>query len=389
MSIPVLPLYAQADFGLSAFQVGTLTSLYFAAQFLAAPFLGRLSDRIGRRPVLLGSQLGTLTAAIITALAGLPTHLYLSRLVDGLTGGNISVAQAYMADISEEKDRARSLGLIFAAFGLGFLIGPAFGAYASHAFGPRVTFGCVALASCVTMMLTYFVLPESLTAERRARIAAEAAVRPASAVHPLALRQVQLLLAVNFLGQLAAFTLNQVFILWARDVVAPEWSVDVLQRRMTLVFVIAGLAAILSQAALIKPLVKNLGEAATVVFGSALRMAGYAVMALFPRIVPATVGSALTSIGAGVAMPCSSALLTFATRGIPRGRVIGLSQSAVSLGNIMGPLLGGLVFDWNPKAPPSVAACILLVALFVSFGLKTPPPEPIDGSFPPAGVPAS
>lgn len=381
ITLPVLPLFAQSEFRLSALQIGGLTSLFFLAQFFAAPVLGRLSDRIGRRPVLVGSQLGTFTGALITATAGSPLHLIVARIVDGLTGGNISVAQAYITDISPPQDRARSLGLVFAAFGMGFLVGPAFGAYVSHAFGPRVTFACAAAASLVTMLLSYFVLPESLTDERRRAIAAEAAEHEEDR-HPLQIPAVRRILAINFTGQVAAFAVNQTFILWARDVVAPEWSVERLQEAMSVVFVIAGLAAIVSQRSLIGPLVARYGEAASIAIGSALRVLGYALMGFLPRVVPATVGAALTSVGQGIAMPCASAFLTLVTRGIPRGQVIGLSQSSLAAGNILGPLLGGLAFDWNPKAPPFVAAAILCVTLVLSLGLG-PAQAPRENGAPP------
>ena len=147
ITIPVLPVYAEGYFHLSGIEIAGLTSLFFAAQFVAAPLLGRLSDRIGRRPVLIASQFGTLTGAILTAVALSPIFLVVARLIDGLTGGNISVAQAYLTDITPAQDRAKSVGLVIAAFGLGFIIGPAFGAFMSAAYGPRIPFMFAATAS--------------------------------------------------------------------------------------------------------------------------------------------------------------------------------------------------------------------------------------------------
>ncbi len=167
ITIPVLPVYAEGFFKLSGLEIAGLMSLFFAAQFVGAPILGRLSDRIGRRPVLIASQLGTLTGAILTAVALSPLYLVMARLIDGLTGGNISVAQAYLTDITPPQDRAKSMGLVIAAFGLGFLIGPAFGAFMAAAYGPRITYACAAFASLGTILLSVFLLKESLPPEKR------------------------------------------------------------------------------------------------------------------------------------------------------------------------------------------------------------------------------
>ena len=140
ITLPVLPLFAQNQLGAEAWQITTLTSVFFAAQFFAAPVLGRWSDRLGRRPVLVVSQAGTLAALLITGMAPSIFVLYLARLIDGATGGNISVAQAYLSDITDERNRARGLGTVNAAFGLGFVFGPAFGSLIAASFGPRVPF---------------------------------------------------------------------------------------------------------------------------------------------------------------------------------------------------------------------------------------------------------
>src|SRR5574341_998970 len=117
LTIPVLPLFAQNDLGAAAWQITALTSVFFAASFFAGPWLGRLSDRFGRRPVLIFSQAGTLLALLISGSAMSITWLYVARLIDGLTGGNISVAQAYLSDITDERNRARGLGTVNASFG--------------------------------------------------------------------------------------------------------------------------------------------------------------------------------------------------------------------------------------------------------------------------------
>ena len=377
ITIPVLPVYAEGSFHLSGLQIAGLTSLFFAAQFVGAPILGRLSDRIGRRPVLIASQLGTLTGAILTAVALSPLYLVVARLIDGLTGGNISVAQAYLTDITPPADRAKSMGLIIAAFGLGFIIGPAFGAFMSAAYGPRVTYSCAAIASLCTILLSSFLLKESLPPEKRTG-AVKAPERSTRDI--ISQPQIARLLVIGLLGQIAVFAFNSVFILWVDKVVLPGWPIDRVQRATGVVFILVGLVTVITQGGVIGPVVKKIGEAKGVVVGGFLRVLGNAIMAFFPRLYPAAAGSAIAGVGGGISQPCASALLTFHAPNVPRGRIIGINQSAMSLGNIIGPLVGGFVYDLNPRWPPMVSMSVLFLMWLVALGL-TQPPKP-DGPAP-------
>ncbi len=369
ITIPVLPVYAEGYFKLSGLQIAGLTSMFFAAQFIGAPILGRLSDRIGRRPVLIASQLGTLTGAILTAVALSPIYLVAARIIDGLTGGNISVAQAYLTDITPPEDRAKSVGLVIAAFGLGFIIGPAFGAFMSASFGPRLTFACAALASSCTIVLSVFLLKESLPPEKRTKaIAAPERSTRDIVSHP----QIARLLLIGVLGQIAVFALNSVFILWVDKVVLAGWSIDRVQRATGVVFMFVGVVTVVTQGGIIGPVVRKLGEAKALLVGGFFRVAGNAIMGFFPRLYPAAAGAAVAGMGGGIAQPCATALLTFHAPDVARGRIIGINQSAMSLGNIIGPLVGGFVYDLNPAWPPLVSMTILFIMWLISFGLTQP-----------------
>jgi MFS transporter, DHA1 family, tetracycline resistance protein len=181
--LPILPLYAEGQFGGTILQVTLLSTAYFAAQFVAAPVLGRLSDQHGRRPVLIVSQIGTVIAFILFIFAGplgriieswalpLPitggmAMLYLARILDGITGGNITTAQAYVSDVTPEEDRAHGLGLLQGAFGVGFIFGPAFGGLLAN-YGPVVPFIGAAIITTGTLLLTTVTLQESLPPEER------------------------------------------------------------------------------------------------------------------------------------------------------------------------------------------------------------------------------
>ena len=369
ITIPVLPVYAEGYFKLSGLQIAGLTSMFFAAQFVGAPILGRLSDRIGRRPVLIASQLGTLVGAILTAVALSPIYLVVARLVDGLTGGNISVAQAYLTDITPPEDRAKSVGLVIAAFGLGFIIGPAFGAFMSASFGPRPTFACAAVASACTIVLSVFMLKESLPPEKRTKaIAAPERSTRDIVSHP----QIARLLLIGVLGQIAVFAMNSVFILWVDKVVLAGWSIDRVQRATGVVFMFVGVVTVVTQGGIIGPVVRRLGEAKALLVGGFFRVAGNAIMGFFPRLYPAAAGAAIAGMGGGIAQPCATALLTFHAPDVARGRIIGINQSAMSLGNIIGPLIGGFVYDRNPAWPPLVSMAILFIMWLIAFGLTQP-----------------
>ena len=165
--IPVLPLYAE-HFQASPIAIGWLTGIYSGMQIIFTPILGRLSDRFGRRPILLVSLAGTSIGFAVMGLANSLPLLFVARIIDGATGGNISTAQAYIADVSTPENRSRSMGLIGAAFGLGFTFGPMIGGIMSRISYGAPFYFAAALAAC-NVVLLYFLLPESLSSEHRAQ----------------------------------------------------------------------------------------------------------------------------------------------------------------------------------------------------------------------------
>src|SRR5512141_2055210 len=164
--LPLLPFYAES-YGASATLVGLLVASYAAAQMIGAPILGRLSDRYGRRPILIASIFGTFLGFLLLGFAKTLVVLFAARILDGLTGGNLTIAQAYISDVTDPKDRSKGLGLIGAAFGLGFIIGPVTGGFLSQ-WGYAVPAFVAAALSFMNLILIYAWLPESLTPEKRA-----------------------------------------------------------------------------------------------------------------------------------------------------------------------------------------------------------------------------
>jgi len=371
ITLPVLPLYAQNTFGATARQIALLSSAYFVAQFLASPWLGRLSDRVGRRPVLILSQTGTLAALLTSGLASGLFFLYVARIVDGLTGGNISVAQAYLSDITDEKNRASGLGVVNASFGTGFIIGPAFGALVAAHFGPRVPFFVAAGVSLLTILLSYFLLPESLTPERRKQDLARKAGRPSvSNLALLRLPGVTLIALIAFGTQFAFFSFQPTYVLWAERLLFPGRDAQFVQQAVGGILTFVGVCGVITQFWLVKPMVRRFGEKAMVAGGNAIRGLAWAVMAFVPSVMWVVLVTPLLAIGGGVAFPALIALLTYAAPPDQRGQVIGLTESVQGLGRILGPVVAGELFQRvSPGAPMMLSALVSVLTVAISAGL--------------------
>lgn len=369
--LPVLPLYAQNIFAASASQITLLTSTYFGAQFLATPMLGRLSDRVGRRPVLIISQLGTMVALLLSGAANVLWVLYAARTLDGLTGGNISVAQAYLTDITDEKNRARGLGLINAAFSTGFIFGPVFGSLVAAEFGPRAPFFAAAAMGLLTVALSLFLLPESLPKEKRQANAARQAsgeVRRLTMMEMLRLPGMTLLLVIGFATQFAFFAFQSSWILWAEAVVLPDLDYAGVQRTVGLILTAVGVAGVLTQVFVVGPLVRHYGERMLVASGNLLRVVVFAAMAGAAWLPVVALAAPFVSVSGGLIVPASMALGTYLTPREYQGEGIGWMQSAQGLGRILGPMLGGVLFERiAPGAPLWMASGVSLVTFFVSL----------------------
>ncbi|MBI4670676.1 MAG: MFS transporter [Chloroflexi bacterium] len=385
ITIPVLPLFAQNQLGAAAWQITLLTSVFFTAQFFAAPFLGRLSDRAGRRPVLILSQAGTLTALLMNAFAPTLVFLYLSRIIDGVTGGNITVAQAYLSDITDETTRTRGMGLINAAFSLGFIFGPAFGGLLAAQFGPRVPFFAAAVMSLLTILLSTFLLPESLTPERRKHEHSAAQLTPKRSHWELVrVPAVGLLLLIALGTQFSFFSFQTVYVLWSEKLLFPGQSQAYVTQAISIILTLIGICGVITQVWLVGPLVKRFGEVNLVNVGNVMRALAFALLAAFPLVLSAFAVIPFMAIGGGVALPSLMALLTFAAPPGARGGVLGLSQSASALGSILGPLLAGFLFDAvNPNAPMVAAALIMGLAVLIGSSLyRLPLHRPMQAAAP-------
>ncbi len=346
--IPLLPFYAE-DLGASPAVVGLLFAAYSISQLIAAPILGDWSDRWGRRPVLLISLLGTVASFVMLALARNIPMLFAARIIDGLSGGNISTARAYIADVTTEENRARGFGLIGAAFGLGFIFGPAMGGFFGR-FGFAMPAWVAAGLALVAMVLTWLWLPET-TRRTSARRGSPWRELPRVMRDPMLGR----LLALDFLywGTIAVY--QTTFALFGER----RFGFDIAAIGYLLTFV--GIIGVIVQVGLVGPAAKRLGERKMMILGLALAGLGLAWASTIYRAPLFVVALLPSAVGAGLAQPALISLLSRAVAPEEQGRLQGVSSSLESLGRALGPVWGnGTLGAFGEGVAFGSAALVLL-----------------------------
>ena len=348
--IPLLTFYSE-EYGASPMQVTLLMAVYSLAQFTFAPLWGALSDRVGRRPVLLASIAATVVCLSGFAAADTLWLLFLFRTLHGACAANISTAQAAVADLTPPDKRAVGMGLIGAAFGVGFTLGPFLGGELSI-YGYNAPIWLAAGLSMLNLALAFFLLPETRHPGSTTR------PRPLS---PTAFLQVMrhpvvgLCVALTFVLTISFAIMESSFTLFAEHV-RGLGAVEV--GRM---FAIAGVVMILVQGGLIRPLVKRFGEAPLVPTGIALLAAGLAVLPLAAPFGPMVTIFVLMAIGQGISGPSLHAMISRGTDAAEQGFVLGTNQSMSALARGIGPALAGLLYeDISPSAPFFFSAAILV-----------------------------
>lgn len=362
MILPLLPFYAQ-ELHVTPFQIGLLFSSYSLAQLFFAPLVGRLSDRIGRRPVLLGSIAGGVAAYLLFAWASSYAVMLLARGLSG-AAANYAVAQAYMADISTRENRARAMGLVGAAFGLGFVLGPALGGILAEFGEPRLVPLSAAALSSINFVIALFGLPESLPPESRGR-------RDASWLDVASLRAVwrdvplRGLMALFFLVVLCFSMMETTLALFCQQFFGFG------RRETSWLFVFVGIVLVVVQGGLLGRLVKRFGERRLIISGIFLMTLGLVLLPLTHRSVPwLLAGLFLLAVGQGIHNPSSLGLLSRLTGEGSQGSVIGVSRSFGALSRSIGPAAGTWIFgalgaDW----PFWTAGGLMLIALAVAFAV--------------------
>jgi DHA1 family tetracycline resistance protein-like MFS transporter len=364
MVIPVMPLYAER-LGASEAATGWLSTSYSLMQFVFAPIWGRLSDRVGRRPVLLISIAMTAVAFFLYGVAGSFVVLLLSRLFAGAATANIAIAQAYVADVTPPEGRARGMGMIGAAFGLGFVFGPAVGGILSaHALS---TPGYAAAAlSAFNLVAAFFLLPEPMqrvaVARRRGRFEA--------LLGELGKPRIRRLLVVYFLVTLGFSAMEATYAFLA------ERRYGLADRHVGYVFAYIGVIVVLVQGGLIGPLTRRLGEKRLLVAGAILQCLALAALPFASGLVGLLGASALLAVGSGLASPSLTSLLSKFSLAEDQGGTLGIGQSAAALGRIAGPLSGTTSFAHWHAAPYVGGAALMGVAAVIAATVQAPAPEP-------------
>lgn len=377
MILPILPLFAEEQFGLSPQLITLLVTSFFAAQFLAGPYLGRLSDTHGRLPILILSQIGTAVSFLMLALAPNAAILFLARILDGITGGNLIVAQAYITDITPRKKRTMALGYIFAVFGIGFVIGPAVGGLLASAFDPRVPYIVASVAAIGVVILTWLTLEETVSPEQREINR----TRPKSSITPQAVlgnTKLLLILVVAFVGQSGLGLVQGTFALYGKAVLFQGYTPEQATLGVGLLLAAVGLSQFVTQTALLGPFLKRFGEPWLVVIGNFARMVGMFIFAVIASPWLGALGSVIFAFGIGIMMPSLQSMATTTVDEEERGGVLGLYQSSISLSIIFSTAISGVLFAMSPTVPYWVGGVLAIIAflpaviLLVQTGGKRP-----------------
>lgn len=371
--MPLLPIYSR-QFDAGGLLIGAIMASFSIMQFLFAPVWGRWSDRIGRRPVLLVSLMGSTLSYAIFAIASGQTSsaalwwILISRIFAGICGANITVASAYMADISDKENRSKRMGLVGMAFGLGFIFGPAIGSFSANAFGLTGP-GWVASGIClVNFVMAIFILKES----RKPEDSSDAPTLPKASRHGwkavLAHPQIRLLVGLFFIATFCFACFETTLGLLLED----NFEYD--QTRIGWFFTFCGFTSAMIQGGLIGRLVKKYGERKLVVASFFVFAIGLFALPMAQSMTLLLISLALFAIGSGMNRPPTFGLISILTDDKSQGETLGVAQSAGSLARIFGPFFAGGMYEFGPKAPYwSCAAIALIFGIIALMVLKSRP----------------
>jgi DHA1 family tetracycline resistance protein-like MFS transporter len=354
--IPLLPFYAET-FGASPLVIGLLFAVFSLCQLAAAPALGDLSDRYGRRPVLIFSLAGTVVSFVMLAVAHSVAMLFAARIVDGLSGGNISTARAYVADVTAPEDRARAYGLIGAAFGLGFIFGPALSGVLSKVSYTAPIWAAAAITFVATAM-AWLWLPETV---HRTQAGTGNPFRhlPELLRRPLVRR----VLVIDFIYWFAFAMFQTTFALFA----ARRFGFDA--PKTGYFFAAFGLLGAIVQGGFIRPIVRRLGDKPTFLLGLGFGSVGLVAAALSHSVTMFAVAMVPVALGIGFGHPTITSLVSLVGRGEEQGRMQGAASAVESLGRTIGPVWGNASLQRFGESTPYISAAgLLLLTFLISLG---------------------
>ncbi|MGI9590955.1 MAG: MFS transporter [Myxococcota bacterium] len=350
--MPVLPFYA-AEFGANATALGGILAVHAAAQFVFAPIWGRLSDRIGRRPVLILTVSGTAFALLMLGLADSLAGVFLARVLGGAFAANVSVASAYLADVTDDEERTRWMGMLGASFGIGFVLGPALGGGLAP-LGYTVPILTAAGLAALNAVHALISLPEPPRHTRETESFSRRAV--------LRDPRVRLLCLANLVFALAVTQLETLFPFLARDRLGYGVS--------EVAFILVGMAIVMGgiQGGGMKALAARYPERSLVITGTLLLALGFAVLPHTPGLALMLLALAVVAVGRAISQPSLMSLASLSADPARQGAVMGAFHSAASLARVVGPAAAGLLYDQLQAAPFWLAAGLLLVVAGLARG---------------------
>ena len=354
--IPLLPFYAES-FGASAFTIGLLGTSFSLMQFLFSPIWGRWSDRVGRKPIILVGLMGSCLSYLVLALAGSLPMVFLARVIGGIAGANIPTAQAYIADVTTDENRAKGMGMVGAAFGLGFIFGPAIGGVLSH-FSPQTPMWFASALCLANFIAAWLLLPESRVANETTKSLG----RMEAFRHALTKRTLVILLAVYFLVTMAFSWFEATFALFS------EATFGYTASTIGFVFTFIGIVLSVVQGVLVGKVVKGIGERRLIpmaIVGIAL---GIGLLPFAWNVATLLGALGILAMGMGFNSPACSSMVSRLSSADDQGGILGLASSIASLGRVVGPAIGGLLYDaYGSRTPYTTAAVLMATTALMAF----------------------
>ncbi len=362
--IPLLPFWAQ-HLGANAVGVGLILTIYALAQFIFTPILGSLSDRYGRRPVIIASLVIEAIALVLSALANTLPLLFVARFIGGVGSSNIGSAQAVVSDVTPPEGRARGMGLIGAAIGMGFVVGPAIGGVLAP-LGPAIPFWAATIVAVVNTLLVALFLPET---RKRGVTAAEAhtknervSVLLAGWKQALRYPVIARLAIIILLFNVAFTAMEAIYPLFSQHVFG--WTA----MQNGYIFTYVGIIVVIMQGGLVGKLVKRFGERSLLIAGLIMLAIGLGLLPWSTQLGLMLVALGILSAGDGAVTPTISTLLSFASSENTQGETLGFAQGLAGLGRIVGPLIAGSFYGFvGPGSPFLMSAGLVIVALLIAL----------------------
>ncbi|MCX6173867.1 MAG: MFS transporter [Ignavibacteriales bacterium] len=359
--IPILPTFASKELGISNFGIGSVVAAYSLMQFIFNPIMGKLSDKIGRRPVILVTQLMTAISYLIFAFSNSFLLLFFSRMLAGLGGSNIGVAQAYIADITTKEERAKGMGIIGAAFGLGFVFGPVIGAYLAK-YGYHVAGLGSAFFTLSAFSFAFFRLPESLKEKKNDEKIKIKIFDFTFAKQVLTNPSISFLIILLFL---IIFSIANVFGTFA---ILGYKFYHFTDQQNGMLFGIVGLVGAIVQAGLIRLISQKLKDKTIVLIGIFFMIIGLGFLPYGGNFSGVAIVISIMAVGTGILQPIIPSMISKYSPEIQQGAVLGFSQSISALARVLGPLWGGFSYDvLGYQFPFITGAFFTLITFIISF----------------------